>query len=196
MPQAGTFGIGFDEVMAVATIITLLLAIIPPMTNPKGINPLEFPSAFIYSFNYLWFDNFNFFRTDAKGCVNVVNQTNIESIGPNLTVYNNTGYSANRSFIDEMLYKANLELGVWARGTPQISSTPVRTAVDVFQSGDAVGALVSTIVNTIAFAYRIIFGCGFGMIRLVIGLAIASYWFFKLIPLWQLLWSMFMALIG
>jgi hypothetical protein len=64
MPQAGTFGINFDEIMMIASAITILLAIIPPMTNPSGINPLDFPGSFVISFNTLWFNNFAFFKSN------------------------------------------------------------------------------------------------------------------------------------
>jgi hypothetical protein len=197
MPQAGTFGINFDEIMMIASAITILLAIIPPMTNPSGINPLDFPGSFVISFNTLWFNNFAFFKSNEAGsCIGVLNSTATANIGPSLTVYNNTAYQENRSLLDEFLYKANLELNVWARGTPTISNTPIRTGVDIFQSGDALGAFISTITNLIGLVFKVIFDCTLGAFRLVIGLAIACYWFLKTIPLWQLLFQMFMAFIG
>lgn len=197
MPQAGTFGINFDELMMIASAITLLLAIIPPVTNPSGINPLDFPGSFVASFNALWFNNFAFFKSDSTGsCIGVLNSTARANVGPQLTVFNNTAYQENRSLLDKFLYMANLELNVWSHGTPQISNTPVRTGADIFQSGNAVGAFISTITNLLSLIFKVIFDCGLGAFRLVIGLAIAVYWFLKTVPLWQLLFNMFMAFIG
>ena len=194
MPQAGTFGLNFDEIMAIATVITVLLVIVPLFSNSNGVNILEIPSLTIKSFNNLWFDDFRVFKTDSKSCVGAIEGVNATNSVAIATPFNYT-MDENTTELDKLIYRARLSMGIWKTG-PTVSNTPMRTTVEILESTNPVQAFINIITSLLWLVWNLIFTCGFGLIRVVIGLAIASYWFLKTIPLWQLLWNMFMALIG
>jgi hypothetical protein len=204
MVQAATFGISFDDIMKAATAITLLLALIIPMgaLDSKGVRQydvLALPGALVMSFNTLWFDNFAFFREDQTGCmgtIKLIGKTNeVGYIAPanetiNVTQGNGTSSYEQLDFVNRVIF------GIWYMIPGTIPNNLGRTEKAALQTDNPVSALMGGIMTLLQLIFGVIYSCGLGTFRLLVGISIAVYWFLKTIPLWQLLFNMFMAFIG
>ena len=203
----GTLNVGFNlgvslnEIMIIATAITFLLALIPPMINPNGVNVLDFPGSFVSSFNVLWFDNLNFVKMDGNGtCPSALR-------GINTLFYEKVpggggggGGGAGKIYPvnPNMHLIADLPIPLIMIQMPLLlGATDVTAFLDFIADilRDIIyglSGIVVFLIKFVVFIGNVLLSCGLGGIRLAIGASIAFYWLSKIIGLLGGITSIFM----
>ena len=188
------FGISFNEMMMFATAITFLFAFLHPIytanQNERPVNYLDYPGDTVYAFNHLWFDDFRFFNKDnTLSCVAVLssNWNFIPESGNSTSMVGNNSYvkGAPCSTIPtyNFPHRLNCEVVAWGLGL----SNGTGGILGFLGSIPIVGPFSYFIWGSLFVIAKIIFGCAIGGFRLVIGVSIAVYWFFKaVLPLLEL----------
>jgi hypothetical protein len=190
--QAATFGggfqlgISFPEIMMIATALTLLLAIIPPMQNPNGVNILDFPGSFVNSFNTLWFNNFNFFKNNGQmdSCVGAINVSALSYTPPadlkNESIYGETNYPV---LITQQDFLSQIE--GWFSQPSSTGNSLIDAVLFTVRSMfilviQVTYGFVMLFVQILMNLSNFLVGCSIGGVRLVIGITIAFYWLYHL----------------
>jgi len=195
MPNIGVTGIGtglnvgisLNEIMMIATTITFLFAIIPPLGNPSGVDILDFPPAIWGSFNTLWFNDFRFFGDTGGSCIEPLSSiTNLrygsDVMGNVLEGEGGGGGGIGAGGVDDIDYTDEGE----GYGVFDILFETFDSVVGL--TDGYVNALLGSSINVfyllvsiLGILGNILMGCGLGGIRLVIGSAIFVYWFGMLV---------------
>ncbi|RKZ07452.1 hypothetical protein DRQ25_11550 [Candidatus Fermentibacteria bacterium] len=186
---AGTIqsGISLQEIMVLATMFTFILGVLPVLSNPDGINPLDFPPAMWGSLNYLWFDSFKFIGSDSSSCVASLggikhlkfaeNQTITglpdEPANPLVATNESVGDSWDFFGVSFPVISFSLD-DAYAGVTEQIEAGLVRSFGVMFP-------MFNVLVDLLNYIGSVFWSCGVGALRFVIGVSIVSYWIFKII---------------
>jgi len=209
MPQAGTFGIGFDELLYVAIAITVVLAVVPVINDSRGLNPLNFPGSFIASFNNLWFDNFNFLQDKrSDSCVSLINATGsvmVQRALTNATIETENVTKSNDA-LGYLLEHAHFEY-VFGSQIGGIVQTVKDTGLNKIPFSVEIGGAGQSAVYTAQYVFdaclavsfliiQILISCTLSGVRLIIGVFVFGWLFYKALPVLDLLFKVFMALIG
>jgi hypothetical protein len=184
------FGISFNEIMMFATAITFLFALLSPIytasQTKRDVNLLDYPGDTVYAFNYLWFDNFNFFNDKTPiACLGAL-KSNWSFVPDTGNSSNVTNGPCSTIPVYDFMRKINCELTAKALGL----GTSTGSILNFISEIPIVGPFSFMVWGVIFTMAKIIFGCAIGGFRLVIGVSIAVYWVLKMLPVLEFMFKL------